>query len=206
MTNRDEEIIRILSNAVRALSLEQVARTWWTNSRWGRSRAKKTLEELSIEDLLHVRRVLSRPILERSEPIATWQLDAEVPDFKSLVTHLHLRAATPAKMLTIAFASHKSIALFSRRRMTTIKLTQMTHDLHVSEVFLHYRKQGLASAWLSEDQLPVEWPIRERPDAVLLGKNQTIVHAIEYGGDYPVERLQELHHGLASAGLSYEIW
>ena len=206
MKNRDEEIVRTLTNKVRVLAVQQAARVWWSDTRWGRSRAKQTLLELAIEDLLRVRRVLSRPIRRLAEPLAAWHVGSQTPDFASLVRLLHRRAMVPAKMLSVVFATEKSFALFSSHRVATIKLTQMTHDLHVSEVFLHYRDHGLAEAWLSEDQLPADWPMRERPDAVLLNWRKTIVHAIEYGGDYPIERLLELHNGLATAELSYEIW
>ena len=206
MRDRDEEIVRIVANTVRVLSLQQVAREWWSDTRWGRSRAKRTVEELAVEDLLHVRRVLSRPIELLKAPLLRWQHGDQEPDFESLARQLHGRAKQPARMVKIIFATPRSVALFSRHGLPTIKLTQMTHDLHVSEVFLHYRRRGETNAWRSEDQLPADWPIRERPDAVLCDVNGDIVHAVEYGGDYPAERLAELHDGLSWAGLSYEIW
>ena len=82
----------------------------------------------------------------------------------------------------------------------------MTHDLHVSEVFLRYRSMGRQHEWCSEDQLAKGWPIRERPDAVLVDDDRDIVRAVEYGGDYSAERLAELHSGFSSVGLNYEIW
>ena len=90
--------------------------------------------------------------------------------------------------------------------MPTLKLTQMTHDLHVSEVFLRYRRRGQQAAWRSEDQLPSNWPLRSRPDAVLCNESGEIVHAVEYGGDYSATRLIELHVGFSEIDLSYEIW
>ena len=60
--------------------------------------------------------------------------------------------------------------------------------------------------WVSEDVLPETWPIRQRPDALLVDDAGQYVRAVEYGGDYPEERLIDLHLGLSSIPLSYEIW
>lgn len=206
MITRDEEIVRTLANAVRVMSLQQIAREWWTDTRWGRSRATRTLDELAVEDLLHVRRVLSRPIKQLKSPIFNWEVGDGQPNFAQLSAELHRRAMRSPAMVTIVFATRRSVTLFGGNRLPTIKLTQTTHDLHVSEVFLHYRQSGRKRQWLSEDQLPADWPIRERPDAVLCDDDGQIVRALEYGGDYPAERLANLHDGLAWAGLSYELW
>jgi len=83
----------------------------------------------------------------------------------------------------------------------------MTHDLNVAELFLHYRREGLPNhRWTSEDRLPRDWPIPERPDAVVRDDAGEIIRAVEYGGDYPASRLAELHAGLSRIGLSYEVW
>jgi len=204
--DRDEEIVRVLASSVRVMSLEQVAREWWSDTRWGRSRAKRTLEELAVEKLLHLRRVLSRPIEPLSAPLIVWRPGDVEPDFDALASKLHRRAMKPAHMTTIVFAARRSVALFSPGAMPTIKLTQMTHDLQVSEVFLHYRRRGQKTAWLSEDHLPANWPLRGQPDAVLCDSEGDIVQGVEYGGDYPARRLIELHCGFSEIELSYEIW
>ena len=81
----------------------------------------------------------------------------------------------PTKMVTVVFAARKAVAVFAAA--PTVKLTQMTHDLHVSEVS-HYRRQGRMKFWLNEDHLPLDWPIRQRPDAILRDENGKIVHAV----------------------------
>ena len=110
-------------------------------------------------------------------------------------------------MTPFVFASPRSIVLFGQGRAPSVKLTQMTHDLHVAAVYLKYRAGGLSSRhWISEDRLPRDWPLRERPDATLTDDDGLIYRAVEYGGDYPPSRLAELHEGLASIELNYEIW
>ena len=132
-----------------------------------------------------------------------------VPDFHSLSELLHKRAMVPAKLVTIIFSTNKSTALFGKGALPKIKLTQMTHDLHLAEVFLIYRLRGLPmDEWIGEDNFPGSWSLRQRPDGLLRRADGTIYRAIEYGGDYAPERLRELHDGFSSCStkLAYEVW
>ena len=206
MKQREEDILNVLANRIRLLSIKQVARVWWSDTPWGRSRARKLLCKLADGDLICIRDVLSRPVIELKAPLIVWMQGDGEPTFIELASELHKRAMSSAESMPVVFATPKSIALLGGGRLPSIKLTQTTHDLHVSEVFLHYHGRGRAAHWISEDRLPRDWPIRERPDAVLCNDQGEIVHGVEYGGDYLPERLQELHVGLSRAGLNYEIW
>ena len=207
MTPYEEQILRALANDVRVLSLAQVARTWWTNTRWGHSRAKAAMAELERNGWLQIHRSLARPVTELQQPLMSWATGEDEPDFWHLSRVLHKRAMQDASMTSFVFASPRSIVLFGQGRAPSVKLTQMTHDLHVSEVYLRYRTDGLSSRhWLSEDRLPREWPLRERPDAVLSDDEGRVHRAVEYGGNYPPKRLAALHAALSSIELAYEIW
>ncbi len=206
MNEREEEIVRTLAEKVRVLTLSQVARTWWTESRWGKSRAKSALSRLAERKLVRLRRALARPIDLDEEAIVEWSIGDVIPDLETVATYLHRRAMTDASMQSIVIAASKAVALFGTGKAASIKLTQLTHDLHVSEVYLRYRDGELVKRWLGEDRLTVDWPVRVRPDAVLIDETGQPSHAVEYGGDYPVDRLIELHEQLASIPLNYEIW
>jgi hypothetical protein len=123
---------------------------------------------------------------------------------------LHRRASFSAVRTVVVSATAKTCTLFGERRSApiSIKLTQTTHDLHVAELFLHYAAHGLEPGlrWVSEDVLPETWPLRQRPDALLIDDSGQWVRAVEYGGDYPPERLADLHDSLASIPLPYEVW
>jgi len=207
MTPFEGQILRALANDVRVLSLPQVARTWWTNTRWGQSRAKAAMAELERNGWLQIHRSLARPVTELHQPLMSWATGEDEPDFWHLSRVLHKRAMQDASMTSFVFASPRTIVLFGQGRAPSVKLTQMTHDLHVSEVYLRYRTNGLSSRhWISEDRLPREWPLRERPDAVLSDDEGRVHRAVEYGGNYPPKRLAELHTALSSIELAYEIW
>ena len=207
MKRHEEQILRALANDVRVFSLRQVARIWWSDTRWGRNRARTAMKELDANGWLQIDRALARPLTELGSPLVTWSPNAEPPDFWALSRTLHRRANQAASMTTIVFANARAVAWFARGRAPSVKLTQMTHDLHVAELYLHYRTNGLSARnWVSEDRLPREWPLRQRPDATLTDDRGRIYRAVEYGGDYPPQRLLELHEGMASIELSYEIW
>ena len=45
----DAEIVRTLANDAGVLSVSQIARTWWSDTPWGRTRAKNRLEALELD-------------------------------------------------------------------------------------------------------------------------------------------------------------
>ena len=207
MKPHEEQILRVLADSIRVLTLRQIAKTWWTDTRWGRTRASAAMNDLAREGWLHVQRLLSRTIQSFVDPLVDWQPKDRRPDFASVARRLHRRAMVAAKPVKVVYAAKRAVTFFGNGRAPAIKLTQMTHDLNVSELYLHYRRNGFARClWLSEDRLPRDWPLRERPDALLKNHRGQLLRAVEYGGDYPVSRLVELHTGLASINLGYHLW
>lgn len=207
MNRHEEQIVRILADSVRVMTVAQVARTWWTDTRWGRDRASAAMTRLAAKGWLHVQHALSRPIQSFVSPLIDWRPGTRRPDFAAAARLLHQRAIVDARTVKVVFAATRAVRFFSSGPALPVKLTQMTHDLNVSELYLHYRRSGLADqCWTSEARLGRDWPLKERPDAVLRDEAGTIVRAVEYGGDYTASRLAELHAGLSSINLSYEIW
>ena len=209
MTSWEREILVVLANHVRMLSLPQVARTWWTENRRGLRRARESAQRLAEEGWLDSYRVFSRPVAPLSEPLVVWTVNQRPPDFPQLSAWLHRRASASAAVTTVITAARKTHTLFGRGVVPSRpKLTQITHDLHVAEIFLAYRARGFdeRQRWVPEDHFPDTWPIREQPDAILLDGDGQFKRAVEYGGDYSVDRLIRLHYALARIRLPYEIW
>ena len=126
--------------------------------------------------------------------------------FPELSRLLHRRARKSASVTTIFFATPKSRELLGRGgRGVRPRLTQLSHDLQVSEVFLHYRENNQQAFWLHEDFLD-DWPTKERPDAVLINERGQFVRAIEYGGAYSPARLQAMQNAFSRQGIPLEIW
>ena len=209
MMQREEDILAVITNCVRAMTVDQIARTWWTSTDWGRCRAKSAMQSLASEGWLQMQPSLTRPVSELVVPLVAWQPHDSNPDFLTLSRFLHRRAKATAHLTQIVFATNKSTSLFGKGSVPKIKLTQMTHDLHVTEIFLNYRLHGLSiDRWVGEDNLPFTWPVQQRPDAALQTAEGSIYRAVEYGGDYSLERLLELHSAFSSPPnrLAYEIW
>ena len=205
----EQEIVTALARAVRGFSLEQITRTWWSASHHGRRRARQAMRRLAEAGWLEWHDVLARPICELHKPVISWTHGHEAPPWDDVARILHRRAQASASVMSVVTASQRARNLFSNAHGgRPLKLTQVTHDLHVAEVFLRYRASGLnvSQRWVGEDNLPAHWPIRQRPDALLLENNGRPFRAVEYGGDYSPQRLENLHAGLAYLGLSYEIW
>jgi len=207
VNSHEQHIVRVLAERVRVFTVGQIAATWWTDTRWGRSRASAAMRSLADEGWLHVQQALSRPIQLFDTPLVAWRPGEGRPELAAVARSLHRRAMVDAKPVNVAFATTRAATLFCSGRAPSVTLTQMTHDLNVAELFLHYLRSGLPEdRWMSEDRLPRDWPIKARPDALVRNVTGEIVRALEYGGDYPESRLAELHQGLSSIHLAYEIW
>jgi hypothetical protein len=122
---------------------------------------------------------------------------------------LRRRARTAACKIKVVTASRKTRQLFGvAGQAHRPKLTQLSHDLFVAEVFFRYRAKGLDidRQWVGEDQFPKSWPVRARPDALIRNLDGEVVRAVEYGGAYTVGRLSRLHAALNDVPVAYEIW
>lgn len=210
MSPWEHKVLDVLANHVRFLAVAQLARASFAGQCVSGRRAAQVALALADLGWLRLTRVFARPLQSLRQPLCHWRHAEPGPDFAVLSRRLHQRASLPAALTAIVSATAKTCTLFGARRSSAarIKLTQTTHDSQVAEVFLHYASRGLAPGlhWVSEDALPDTWPIRQRPDALLVDDDAQYVRAVEYGGDYSQERLIELHLGLSSIPLPYEIW
>ena len=59
MNPHEEQIARVLANSVRVMTVAQIAKTWWTDTRWGQSRASAAMTRLAREGWLHVQRAFA---------------------------------------------------------------------------------------------------------------------------------------------------
>jgi hypothetical protein len=137
-----------------------------------------------------------------------WRHGRPEPEFGDVANYLRRRARTEAKVIQVVTAEPKARRFFGVGDQRSLKLTQVTHDLHVSEVFLRYYETGFAvfRDWVGEDCLPRPWPLRERPDALVREKGGKTLRAVEYGGEYTAHRLAKLHSGFQKINMPYEIW
>ena len=209
MNSWEEDILFALAWHLRVLSVDQSARTWWRGQATARRRANDAMKARQENGWVHVRELISRPPAPLDGPLVSWAPDQRAPDFDELSRLLHRRARTAARKIEIVTASRKTRELFGvLGQAHRPKLTQLSHELFVAEVFFRYQAKGLDTdrQWVGEDQFPKTWPVRSRPDALIRDMDGNIVRAVEYGGAYTVRRLSTLHAALKSIPITYEIW
>jgi hypothetical protein len=208
MTAWEREILVVLANHLRVVSIAQMARIWWAGLRTGTQRARASMKSLDRNGWVKFCQVLSRPVEPLKTPIVSWGQGAKTPDFGEVSRFLRRRSHRPAYATPVVTAARKTRALFGKGDTRSLKLTQVTHDLHVAEIYFRYWETGYAVSryWVSEDYLPKPWGVRERPDAILQDGEGNILRALDYGGNYTPGRLAKLHDGLAYLAIPYEIW
>ena len=166
------------------------------------------MRRLRNDGWIQRQRVLSRAVPRLHNPIFSWESGNPTPDFRQFSQLLHQRAKQPLVTISVSRATAKCNLLLGCGKHSSVRLTQLTHELQVSEVYLRLRDNLWISElnWLSDDRLPDEWRLSVRPDALLVDSRGNFVRAIEYGGDYSVKRLESLHEAMASILLAYELW
>jgi len=209
MTPRDEEIVTLLCFAVRFFSLEQVAQTWWSEHPREVRRARQRMLTLAGNDWVRPLTILARPLLEMTAPIFEWQLEGDGPDTAEVSRALRKRWKEPARDVEIFLATPRATAVMGGGALGSVRnLCQTTHDLHVSQVFLFYRKNrpDLATLWVGEDSVIPLNEHEKRPDAVLLNETKEILRVVEFGGAYKADRVQAVHDFCWQRNLPYELW
>lgn len=208
MSDLETDLLRVLAVRLRVMAIAQLARFYWGNTTRPLRNAQESVAKLVRQDWLVGAELLARPVSELFGPVAVWTPGHPAPDFEAVAAGLHQRARGDAVQTPVVTASARARACFgSGGQPPRLTLTQLTHDLHVAEVFFRLRRGGLEPRrWIGEDEGPAEWSLAARPDALLLDEGGRWLQGVEYGGDYPPERLLRLHAALASIHLAYEVW
>jgi hypothetical protein len=120
------------------------------------------------------------------------------PDFGRLAWKAARRFKVPVVRTLVAKATTEAMLAFgresSRRRERS---SEVSHDIHVSEIFLHVRSQGRADLWIGEDEIYGS----VRPDAIVDGV------ALEFIGQYSKAKLIGLHRQYVVRGINaFEFW
>ena len=209
MTTRDEEIVTDLCSKVRFFSLEQIAGAWWRGKSDGNGQAWKRLNRLSENGWLTISRVLARPILSLEKPILEWHPDHPRPIFSAVSKALKSRWKESAREVVVFLAGRQAKAIFGGQVLGVVKnLCQTTHDLHVAEVYLLYRREkpDVAKQWVGEDAIALERKSGKVPDALIRDADGSTLRAVEFGGAYAAERVEAFHLHCEQQGIPYEMW
>ena len=208
LTARDREILDSLTLRVRALSVNQVAATWFSDSSDPDRLALRRLKELSARGWVDLGRCASRPSPEILAPLATWKPGAPLPDFRSTSRKANARWSKPAAQTPLVIASRSAGSYFGGEGGRWPRPSETSHDLALASVYLRwfYPNRVLARTWQSEAKLRSDGfgdDIR-LPDACC--ERDGFPLFIELLGEYREEKLWDFHHFCVENGTGYEFW
>lgn len=207
LTGRDLAILDAVTCRVKVLSLAQVARTWWQGPNGVRN-ARKRVRFLESAGHVQLIPVLAGDEVALSGTVAVWWLGLAVPDFAAVVRQTQTRWDGPVRTILcvvgtdLAAARTGGVARWPR-------LSETTHDLHLSQVYLHKLRTDPRTArrWCGEAQLmrmPGAAPDKV-PDALVRLAGRCM--AIEViGSSYDAAKLRSFHDYCAAHGFAYEMW
>ncbi len=205
-TKRDIEILDALSARVHLMSLNQIARTWWENTKNAVANARTRLSQLEDGGLISHERLMLSPELPLVQPLVTWTPGNPAPEFSSLAYRLMTRWTDSPILTQIYTATKQAARHFGGHGGRPIRSTERTHDLHLATVFLIKRQDPRfrTSFWLSESSVYDRRVSKKEklPDAIIKVSRT----AIEFGGEYDKQKLRSFHDYCAQQNLSYELW
>lgn len=209
LTERDEAILRTLACKVRYLTLQQVAATWWRSALHRALIARRRLRLLREKGLLEEVTLPAHPMLPLAEPIVRWRVGDEDPPFDQVAYRLQQRWAAQYRPTRIFFATARAARHFGAvNRGRILHPDQITHDLHVSALYLKLLKEApeLAAHWVGEDEFAKEREGEKLPDAVLRDGKGPPAFVVEFGGRYDASRLRDFHEDCRKRMLPYDLW
>ena len=207
VTDKDVDVVQTLARAVRVLSTSQVGARWFGDTERPELNAIRRLRRLEHAGYVRICRTPAHPLLPLARPVVDWTPVDPTPDLGHAAYILNRRWSSPPVLTTWVIATLRGRNLFgvAGRRPREVELT---HDLHLSELFLRLRatSPAEAAAWEPEEELRMaRAPPDERiPDAFIrTGLRPRIV---EFGGAYKKPKLEKFHQYCAERSYAYELW
>jgi hypothetical protein len=151
--------------------------------------------------------VKAEPELPLEAPIFTWRPGEGAPPFGVLAHRIRSRWQGRPRQAVVYLSTPRAATVFGGIA-PTVKPQNVTHDLHVTTLYLRLlvATPADASAWLLEDFLAPEREDQVLPDAVLRDPGGRDRLVIEFAGKYPAERLARFHADCNARDLPYELW
>ena len=204
LTERDREILLALTQKVRLLSLEQIARTWWPSALPATARNRLA----ALPALLHRLTLNAHPELTLPGPLFTWRPGEADPPCGALSYRLKKRWNQAVRPTTVYIATEKAARYFGGYGGKLRRPLQATHDLHVAQIYLRLWQAdpGLAALWVSEERFAPERRREKLPDAVLRDAAGNLILVIEFGGAYDAKHVERVHLDCVARSLPYELW
>lgn len=208
-TPTDWELIRTLSEKVRAITEHQALRLFAAKGSKNPRATLRRFRRLIRLGLLGQTRALARPVMPLEAPIYSWQPDAPEPNYSALAWRLEKRWRSPLESTRIYFAGPRAIRIFGGWADGELNnLPQLSHDLHVSEIYLRFltADPDRAALWTAGERIKATAAkFTKVPDAILCDHDEHLL-AIDFGGVYGPQKLEAFHRNMLERELPYEMW
>jgi len=209
LTDRDQEILEALACKVRVFSAEQVAAAWWPDSDTATVQATRRLGALRDAGFVECDHVPVDEMLTLTAPLFEWQPGQAAPDFDALAYQLQSRwKPCPPSIVGLYVSTPETNNIYGGpTRRKGLDRGQVSHDLHLSALFLQFRETApeKARAWVGEDSLPKAGYRLKDPDAVVQFADGSEL-VIEFGGRYDARRIRDFHEDCVARERPYELW
>jgi hypothetical protein len=193
-----QEIVEVLATKVRLLTDEQVGEAWFGERARPRASARRALKRLESKGLVKTAWAMAHPRISLDGPLYSYRgSETPEPDFGRLAWKAAHRFKEPVVRAFVAKATKNTMRAFGRESCHRSERTsEITHDIHVSELFLKFRNEGSAGLWQGEDELTG----MVRPDAAV----GTV--ALDFIGSYSKAKLIALYGSYLSNGIQDFDW
>jgi len=206
-TRRDLAIVEALTVKVTVLTLSQIASHWWQPSKRRRENASRRLLAMERSGLLERRLMNGHPLLQATKPLASWQPGCDAPDPDAVAKLTHARWKEAPIPYVVYSASPLAANLFGSYHAKPVPM-QLTHDLHLGEVYLLYRSEqpDEAERWVGEHVFGKAGFHVKDPDAFICDKQGKAERVIEHSGRYSRDQIWDFHIHCKDRDLPYELW
>jgi len=213
LTDRDHEVLTVLTLRVRAMTIQQIATVWWTDipgapAKRSLAEARRRLQVLARDGLVEITALLAHPEIELIAPLAVWQPGLPPPDIGSVAHAAKSRWSRPHVTTEFVTATVEAGRLMGGEGGRQPKTSEASHDMHLAAVYLRMRRElrTRSENWRSEARVLAEQgrASDKLPDALVRdGKCTT---AIEFVGEYSAAKLAAFHEYCNHKNYGYELW
>ena len=174
LTSFERDLLRTLTRRICILTLSQIASGWWPAIRRLQA-VRQQLRRLEVAGLVEVDCINAHPLLAVDRPLFAWQPGQPDPDVEVISRATRERWNQAAVPTWVCVALPRAANLFGSTACGLPKMEQRDHDLRLSAVYLHYRKQHpqLARRWVGEHARPKGWISHQRPRCISGGQPWT---------------------------------
>lgn len=195
-------IARALALQVRMLTVNQIARVWFSDSEHSPDAANDALARLELSGLVESRLFEAHPVIRLTQPLFAWNPGEPPPSSRQLEALAEIsrsrwkKQQVPVRTYSATKAGARIFGAFSDSRHA--KHCEATHDIHLSEVFARYCSKLARQRvnWWGEAAFPklgFEIKGMKDPDAFLLDNSGCIRRVVEFSGVYSAEHLGKFH-------------